>query len=76
MAFEFDQLVSFRSRFFVNLLSRCSTVFDEEPRIGNSERIDDKEQIGTGDRINDEEEIGTVSEWIAERGPGTSPNHI
>jgi hypothetical protein len=50
------------------------TVFDEEAHIRSRERIDDNEQIGTGDRIDGEEKIGRVSEWMTERGSGTSPN--
>jgi hypothetical protein len=72
---QFDSMNSLPFRSFFHLLSFVIlTVFDDEARIGNRERIDDKEQIGTGDRIDNEDEIGPVSERMTERGSGTSPN--
>jgi hypothetical protein len=74
MTFGFAQFVSYCSSSFVELPFLFSTVFNEEAHIGKSKRIDVKEQIGAGDRMDNEEEVGPVSEWMTERGLGTSPN--
>jgi hypothetical protein len=37
--------------------SLCSTVFDEDVKIGNDERIDEEEQIGNNQRIDDEQKV-------------------
>jgi hypothetical protein len=72
--FRFAQLVFFRLSSFVNILSLFSTLFKDEERIGNGDRVDDEQPIGKNQRIDDEEEIGTVSKWVTESGSGTSPN--
>jgi hypothetical protein len=49
-------------------------VLDEGANIGNSEPINNEEKIGACDRIDKEDEIRRVSEWMTERGLGTSRN--
>jgi hypothetical protein len=72
--FGFAQLVFFRLSSFVNILSLFSTLFKDEERIGNGDRVDDEQPIGNSQRIDDEEEIGTVSKWMTESGSRTFPN--
>jgi hypothetical protein len=46
MTLGLAQFILFRSSSLLDLPSLCSSIFDEEEHIGNSDRIDDKQKIG------------------------------